>query len=353
MKKRKITMFLAGLTAALLLLVACGEQPAPAPSGAPSAESTPGQAQPTETAPAEKTQIKVGALVGPTGMGFVNLMAADEAGTAANDYDFTLAGAPEDLVGKITSGEIDVAAVPTNMAAVLYNKTSGKVKLAALNTLGVLYIVEKGESIQTIEDLKGKTIVASGQGAVPEYIINYILSANGLEDEVKVEYKSEHSEVAALLGSGGATVAMLPEPFVTSTKLKVEGLRSALDLTEEWAKASEKKGASDSVVSMGGIIVRTEFLEENQAAFDAFLAEYKASIDAAGSDVAGTAKLIVQYEIMAAEKAAEMALPGCNIVYVDGEEMKASLANFLNVLHEANPQSVGGTLPADDFYYVK
>ncbi len=344
MKKRKITILLAGLLAVAMLFAACGGQAVPATS-APAAES----AAPSQA----KTEVKVGALIGPTGMGLVNLMDAGEKGTTANKYTFTLAGAPEDLVGKITSGEIDVAAVPTNLAAVLYNKTGGKVQMAALNTLGVLYIVEKGDSIKSIEDLKGKTIVASGQGSTPEYIINYILKAYGLQDQVKVEYKSEHSEVAALLASGKATVAMLPEPFVSSTKLKVQGLNTALNLTDEWTKASEKLGEKGSVVSMGCIVVRTGFLEKNKQAFDQFLEEYKASVEAANKDVKTSAGLIVKYGIMTAENAAEMALPNCGIVYIDGDEMKTSISNFLDVLYAANPQAVGGKMPGDDFYYKK
>ena len=208
----------------------------------PAQQQTPGTPAEPETpeAPAEKIDIRVAALKGPTAMGMVKLMDDAEKGEGANNYIFTLAGAPDELTGPIIQGEFDIAAVPTNLAAVLYNKTEGKVKLAALNTLGVLYVVERGDTIQSVADLKGKTIYSSGQGAVPEYALNYVLEKNGLKpgEDVTVEYKSEHAEIATLLAAGNAQVALLPQPFVTATLAQNENLRVALDLTEAWDAAT-------------------------------------------------------------------------------------------------------------------
>ena len=353
MKRTFVSMICLVLAVFLLAGCAAGEQASPSVSPSDTAgQSASPSASPSES-PAEKTTVKVAALSGPTGMGMVKLMKDNDDKTTTNDYEFTLAGAPEEIVGKVTSGEIDIAAVPTNLAATLYQKTNGGVQMAALNTLGVLYIVDKGEEINSVADLKGKTIYASGQGSTPEYILNYILEANGIADDVKVVYKSEHAEVASLLASGEATVALLPEPFVTATKAKVEGLETALDITKEWENASKLEDAEGSVVSMGCIVVRSEFAQQNKEALDAFLEEYKASIEYVNANGQDAAELVVSYGIMENAKPAAAALPKCNIVYVDGQEMKESISNFFEVLYQANPASIGGKLPDDAFYYTK
>lgn len=300
--------------------------------------------------PKEKTTIKIAALKGPTGLGMLKLMSDNEAKTAANNYQFTIASAADEIVSKISSGEVDAAAVPTNLAAALYNKTNGKVQLAALNTLGVLYVVVNGENVSSIKDLKGKTIVSSGQGAIPEYAFNYILKANGLEigKDVKVEYKVEHSEVASLLISGKAKIAVLPEPFVTQVTTKNKAVKVALNITKEWDKAVNSK----SVLTMGCLIVRKDFAEKNKEAFNKFLDEYKASATYTNSNVDAASVLSQKYDIMPAA-VAKKAIPNCNIVYIDGTEMKSKTADFLNVLFKANPKSVGGKIPSEDFYYSK
>ena len=298
----------------------------------------------------EKATIKVAALKGPTGLGMLKLMSDNDAKTAANNYQFSLVSAPDEIVAKISSGEIDVAAAPTNLAATLYNKTSGKVQLAALNTLGVLSIVSNGETISSIKDLKGKTIVTSGQGAIPEYALNYILKQNGLEvgKDVKVEYKAEHSEVATLVISGKAKIVMLPEPFVTQVTTKNKAVKVALDITKEWDKVVNSK----SVLTMGCLIVRKDFAEKNKDAFNKFLEEYKASADYTNANVEAAAALSEKYDIMPAA-VAKKAIPNCHIVYIDGTELKSKTADFLNVLFKANPKSVGGKMPGEDFYYTK
>ena len=299
----------------------------------------------------ERAAVRVGGLKGPTAMGMVKLMEEDAAGTTANDYEFTLAGSADEINPLLIKGELDIAAVPTNVASVLYNKTEGQVEILALNTLGVLYVVENGNTIQSVEDLRGKTIYSTGKGATPEYALNYILGENGLTagTDVTVEYKSEHSELASLLAAGQADLAVLPQPFVTSVLAKNPDVRIALNLTEEWDKVTE----DGSKLTMGALVVRKDFAESNPEAVRNFLKEYQASTqyvtDEANLDDA--AALIEQYGIISAA-VAKQALPYCNIVCITGEEMRTAAEGFLSILAKANPQSVGGTLPAENFYYI-
>lgn len=353
MKLKKAICLMAALVLVLAMAVACAapEASVPVESSEPAAPSETVSVQPEASAetsePAEKTPMRLAALKGPTGMGMSKLTADAGAGATANDYDIQLAAAAEDITALLLNGEVDAAAVPTNLAAVLYQKTGGAIQVAALNTLGVLYVLEKGESIQSFADLKGKTIAAAGQGATPEYVMNYLLEANGLAGEVQVEYYSEHSEVNTLMASGEADVILVPEPFVTAALSKIEGARIALNITEEWAKVTG--GASD--MTMGCLVVRREYAEQNQKAFDTFLEEYAASAAYVNENPAEAAELIAAQGIMAEAALAEKAIPNCNIVCVTGEEMKISMRAFLQVLFDAEPKSVGGALPEDDFYY--
>jgi ABC-type nitrate/sulfonate/bicarbonate transport systems, periplasmic components len=319
-------------------------------SSAPAASSAVSSTAPASSAPSEKTTIKLAALKGPTGLGMLKLMSDNDAKTAAENYVFTLAASPDEIVSKISSGEVDVAAVPTNLAATLYNKTNGKIQLAAVNTLGVLSLLTTDDSIKSVKDLRGKTVYASGQGSTPEYAIDYILKQNGLEvgKDVTVKYSSEHAELATQMISGKVTLAVLPEPFVTQVTVKNKNVKIALDLTKEWNKAAGEK----SILTMGCLIVRKDFADQNKAAFDVFLDEYKASAEYTNSNVADAAALSEKYDIMPAA-VAQKAIPNCNIVYMDGSEMKSKIPDFLSVLFQANPKSVGGKLPGDDFYYQK
>ncbi len=289
------------------------------------------------------------ALKGPTGMGMVKLMEDDELGKSINDYNFTLTGAPDEVVGMITTGQVDIAAVPTNLAATLYKKTGGKIKIIANNTLGVLYIVTNGVEITNINDLRGKTIYATGQGTTPEYILNYVLKQNGLVvgKDVKVEYKAEHSELATLVAAGKVEIALLPQPFVTSVLMQNKNVKIALDMTNEWKKVSGEKA---SALVMGSIIVRSEFLDKNKAVVDSFLKEYAASTEYVNNNIDKSAALIEKFDIMKTTPA-KVAIPKSSITYIDGSKMKSMTSGFLDVLFKANPKSVGGELPDENFYY--
>lgn len=304
---------------------------------------------PVTTAPAVKTDVNVFAIKGPTGIGMVNLMKANDDKTADNNYTFQVVSSPEDVVAKISTGEADIAAVPTNLAATLYNKTSGKVQMLAVNTLGVLYMLEDGDTIHSVADLKGKTIYSTGQGSNPEYVLRYILSQNGIDPDkdVTLVFKSENDELATLLASGEAQVALVPEPVVSTVKAKKDTLRTALDMTEEWDKAS----GGESQLMMGCVIVRKEFAEQNAAAVEAFLTEYQASVEKASADLDGTAALCEQYGIIPKAAVAKAAIPGCALTYVDGSAMMDDIRGYFDVLFAANPKSIGGALPDDAFYY--
>ena len=288
----------------------------------------------------------VAALKGPTAMGMVKMM-DDDAGAR---YNFEICAAADEITPRLVRGEIDIAALPANLAAVLYNRTEGTLEVLAVNTLGVLYIAERGDSIHSVEDLRGRTVYSAGKGSTPEFALNYILRENGLETgkDVTVEYKSEHSECLAALMADSAAAALLPQPFITTALTKTEDMRVALDLTQEW-DALQSEGGSAMIT--GVAVARREFVEENPEAVAAFLEDYASSVAYAGVDVSGAAQLIEKYDIVPAA-VAEKALPGCNICCITGEEMKGKLSGYLEVLHAADPASVGGALPGDDFYYV-
>ena len=308
-------------------------------------------------APAKKGDVRLGVLAGPTGMGAAKLLQDGAEGKTQNNYTHTLFNAPDEVTAKLISGELDIAAVPTNLAAVLYQKTKGGVQLLALNTLGVLHLVSSADNviIRGVEDLVNQTIYSSGQGAVPEYVLNFLLDSYGIRDKVTVVYEAEHDAVVAALASGKAKIAVLPEPKVTAALTQVEGLRKELDLTLEWNKAAEKAGAAGSILSMGCVVVRTEFAKENLQAVQSFLKEYQASIEYMkdSANLEAAAQLCEDYGIIPKAAVAKKAMAGANLCFVSGEEMKAQIAPFYQILFNYNPSSVGGALPDDGFYYGK
>ena len=306
---------------------------------------------PAEETPAEESvNVRVAALKGPTAMGMVKLMSdseSAEADTAGSTYEFTLAASADEVSPKLMQGELDIACVPANLASVLYNRTEGGIVTLAVNTLGVLYIVENGNAVQSMADLAGKTIVASGKTSTPEYALRYLLSENGIDPDtgLTIDWKSEHSECVAALASGTATVAMLPQPFVTVAQTQLPDLRIALDLTEEWDALD-----NGSAMLTGVVVARADFVAEHPAAVEQFLTSYAESVDWVNDNTADAAALIGGYDIVDAA-VAEKALPYCNIVCITGTEMMDMLSGYLSVLWEQSPESVGGAMPNDDFYY--
>ena len=266
----------------------------------------------------------------------------------ASVYSFNIAASADEITPQLIQGNLDIAAVPANLAAVLYNNTQGAVKVLAINTLGVLYIVERGDSIQSVADLRGKTIYSAGKGSTPEFALNYILQGNGLDPtkDVTIEYKSEHTECLAAILQDETAVAMLPQPFATTAQTKAEDMRIALDLTAEWDKLTQ-----ESSMITGVVVARSAWLEENPEAAAAFMADYQASVEYVNANTAEAAEMIGNLDIVTAE-VAEKALPYCNITYIAGTEMQQKLSGYLNVLFEQDAASVGGKLPDDAFYYV-
>lgn len=335
-KVRAIVSLLLALTLALSL-TACGGQ----------ANSEPEQPETQEELTAAEINLYV--LSGPTGIGAMNLWAASDAGETKNTYHITMPGANDEVVAALSKGDADIAAVATNLAATLYNKTDGGVTVLAVNTLGVLSLLSNGQEAATVSELKGKTIYAPGQGANPEYILRYVLSGNGLDPDkdVTLRFVGEGSELLTVWQSDPEAVILAPQPVATSILMQNENAKTLFDMTEEW----DKIAGDDSTLMMGCVIVRNEFLQANPGAVELFLQEYAASIEKARSDVEGTAVLCEQYGLIPKAALAQKALPSCGLTFVTGAEMKTGLSGYLQVMFDANPKSVGGTLPGDNFYY--
>lgn len=297
-----------------------------------------------------QTTVRVGGLKGPTSMGLLFLQDSFENGEAKGNYEFTMATAADELLPLMIKGELDIALVPANVASVLYNKTEGGVSVIDINTLGVLYMVSGDTSITTPEQLKGKTIYLTGKGTTPDFVLQYVLAGNGIGlDEVTLEYKSEATEVAAVLKENPDAIGLLPQPFVTAACAQNEALQVVMDMNVLWNDLQTEDG---NRMVTGVTVVRNEFLQENEAVVKNFMEEHKASTEAINADVEKGAALAVEAGIIAKEPIAKKAIPNCNIVYIDAEEMKQALSGYLQVLFDKNPESVGGNLPGEDFYYI-
>ncbi len=315
-------------------------------AAADSTETVVAAASETDTS-AEDYVLKVGSLKGPTTMGLVNLMQDSENGEAEGNYEFSMQTQPDELAAQVIKGDVDVALLPANVASVLYNKTEGGVSVIGINTLGVLDVVTGDDSVTSIADFAGRTVYSTGQGATPEYALNYLLEQYGVTD-CTIEFKSEAAEVAAVLANDSTAVAVLPQPFATSALLQNDALHIAFSLTDAWDEVTE----DGSALITGVTIVRNEILETYPEEVDRFLTEAAASAAEANEDVEGTAELVAAYGILEKAPVAQQALPNCHIVCITGTEMQDALSGYLNVLYTANAESVGSSLPGDDFYYV-
>ncbi len=297
----------------------------------------------------EEAEVRVGVLKGPTGIGAVEIMDKSE-NNEYEKYSFTLTPDVQDIVARLTNGDLDIGALPTNVAANLYNKTNGDIEIIALNCLGVLYILENGDSIKSVADLKGKTIVTTGQGSNPEYVLNFILRKNGLEPgkDVTIEFK-ESSDVVTTMVSGKADVCMLPVPAATTVLAKNKDVREALDVTAEY----DKVATDGSTLTMGCLVARKSFIEDHPDDIKLFLDRYAKSIEHVLSDVDASAELVAKYEIVGAAAIAKQAIPKCGIVCITGKDIQPAIEGYYQVLFDAAPASIGGKMPAKDFYYVK
>lgn len=333
-RKKTKAVWLVLVMACALLLAACG------------GKETTGTAEGEDAA----VTVRVGSLKGPTSIGLVRLMEESANGEAQNQYAFTMETAADTLLGMMAQGELDIALVPANVASVFYHKTQGGISVIDINTLGVIYMVSSDVSIKGMEDLAGRTICLTGKGTTPDLALQYLLGAYGLSvDDVTLEYKSEATEVAAFLAETPDAVGLLPQPFVTAAMMQNESLQIVLDMTEQWNMA---QGEGGSTLVTGVTIVRNEFLTEHEAAVLSFMADHKASAEYANTETAAAAELVVAQGIIEKAPVAEAAIPYCNIVYIDGAEMKTALSGYLGVLEGQNAEFIGGSLPEDAFYYI-
>lgn len=289
--------------------------------------------------------INVSLLKGPTGMGGAYMWTKSDKGETENEYNISLDTDATTVGPKLMQGEYDIAAIPTNLAASLYQKSQGKVKVIAVNTLGVLYIVTKDGAVDSVDDLKGKTILASGQGTIAEYALNYVLESNDLVigEDVTIEFATEHAESVTKALAGGYDAVLLPEPFVSQISTKDPSFTVGINITEEW----EKTG--DCTLTMGCIAVNSKFYEENKDAVKKFLADYSESVNYVNANIEDAAKLIESHDIMPAA-VAKKAIPNANIVCYTDAEMKTALSSCYKVLFDQNAKIIGGQMPGDDFY---
>ena len=306
----------------------------------------------------EDVHIRIGSLKGPTSMGLVYLMDQADKGETANNYEFTMTAAADELLPSMLSGDLDIILIPANVASVLYNKTEGGVSVIDINTLGVLYMVSGDDTIRSMEDLKGRTVYLTGKGTTPDYVLKYLLKENGLaETDVTLEYKSEATEVAALLAEVPEAIGVLPQPFVTAACAQNEKLSVVMDLTEQWDMVQDEEGSvRDGIKSRlvtGVTVVRNGFLVEHKEAVDKFMEEHAVSAAYANDHVEETAELVAAAGIIEKAPVAVKAIPKCNITYMDGGDMREALSGYLAVLCEQEASSVGGGLPGEDFYYIQ
>ena len=328
----------------VLSITACAQEEAQ-PTAAPTTAATQAPV-PAETAAPAPAPVNVMVLNGTTGFGMANLMDAAANGTAAQEYNFTVETDASNIVAALANGSADIAALPTNAAATVYNKTQGKVQVLALNTLGVLYLVTDGSvTVESMADLAGQTAYAPAQN--PNFIFQYLCQANGLEDVTIDNTYAQPADLNTAVAAGQVSIAVLPEPMVTVARAQNPDLVVALDLTEEW----DKVAPAGSLVQ-GCVVVRKDFVLENAAGVNTFLEEYGASIEALTSDIEGTAAKIEANGIFAKAAVAAKAIPNCNVCFITGADMQAAMSEFLTIMHGVAPASVGGSIPGDDFYCI-
>lgn len=356
--KKTMTMLLACAMTTVVLAGCSGADKTQTTAAETTVEETTTAAETAEETKAETSEakesdadaIRVGSLKGPTTIGLVSLMDKASKGEAEGSYEFTMAADASELAAQMVSGDLDIALVPANLAGVLYQKTKQGVEVIDINTLGVLYVVSSDDSIQSIGDLKGKTLYMTGKGTTPDYVLQYLLSANSMSTaDLTIEYKSEATEVAAVLKENADAIGLLPQPFVTAAMAQNENLKMVLNLTEEWDKIQPENGSS---LVTGVTVCRKEVIEQEPEAVDTFLKEHEESAAYVNANVEEAAQLVAAAGIIEKAPIAAKAIPYCSITYLDGEDMKTRLSGYLEVLFEQDPSSVGGQLPDDGFYYL-
>ncbi len=341
---KKFLSLLLVLTMALLA-VSC--TPASAPTTTPDATNTEVTPEGTTPAPTPST-LTVFAMKGPTGIGMAPIYSDAAAGKTFDTYNFTIAANAQEKLSDLIAGNFDIASVPTNLAATLAKKAPGVYKIAAVNTLGVLYVLDSTDTVKSVQDLKGKKIYATGEGQVPQFALEFVLEKNGLKvgTDVEIEYLADASDVGKLVIAGSAEIAMLPQPYVTQVSAKAEKAKVALDITEEWDKVADE----GSRLMTSCILVNAKTYANNKEAVERFMAEFRKSVTFVNENTKEAADKVVEAGIVADAGLAEKAIPKCNIVCIEGDEMKTSLRAFYEAIFAVNPQLVGGQVPTDEIY---
>ena len=293
-------------------------------------------------------EVRVGSLKGPTSLGLLFLMDSARKGETSLSYEFQMAVGAEELLGMMTRGELDIALVPANVAAVFYQRSDGGIAAVDINTLGVLYLITGDSDVDSVADLEGRTIYLTGKGATPEAALLYLLRQNGLnEEDCTLEYKSEATEVAAVLAENSDALGLLPQPFAAAALMKNQKLKAVLDMNREWERVQD----DGSGMVTGVTVVRREFLEAHEDRVKEFLRDHQESAAAINGNPEEGAALAVEAGIVTGEETAVQAIPLCNITCITGTEMKERLQGYLEVLADFRRELVGGSLPGEDFYY--
>lgn len=334
---RRDFIAIAGGMSAGAVLSACSHQ-----------EKTPVGSAETKSESSE-VAVRVATLKGPTSMGLAKLQKDVQDGKSEHSYEFKMYTNPADeVLPLLVKGEVDIACLPANVAALAYNKTKGAVQVIDLNTLSVLYVVSADGDITQLKDLTERTLYVPNQGASPDYVMQFLLANEGVTDQVTIQYVSEPTEIIAALAKDPTAAGVLPEPFVTAALTKNDSLKRVLNLNSEWTRAVN----DDSGLVTGVTVVRSEFVKQNSDLVDQFLQDHAESVAAVIADPQIYGEVVAELGIVDAAPIATQAIPYCNLVCLTGDQMRESLEGYLKVLFEANPKSVGGQLPQDDFYFI-
>lgn len=314
------------------LITSCSQtnqnQPAPKPSA-------------SET---KKQNVVIAGLKGPTSIGMIKLI--DEKALNDNKYnvEYVAESAPDALMAKIIGGEIQISSLPINLASTIYNKTNGEIQIAAVNTIGNLYIIGNSDII-SLDDLKGKTLAISSKGATHDYAMNYILANKKLSEEVTIKYFPDHASLAQSVIGEDSKVALLPQPFVTQALVNNNKVKILLDLNKEW------KSVTDIELYTGCIVVNKKFAQNNKEFVKNFFSQYKISVDWVNNNPKDAALLVEKNGIMLNATIIEKAIPYSGITFKKAFEDKDNLNKFYKILFDSNPASIGGKLPDEGFYY--
>ncbi|WBW98302.1 ABC transporter substrate-binding protein [Oceanirhabdus sp. W0125-5] len=305
----------------------------------------------TKNNPKEPVSVSIASLKGPTSIGMIKLIDDDTSITSDNvSVSIEVIPSPDLLVPRLLNEELDIAAVPVNVASKVYNATKGKYEVAVINTLGVLYIVSNDESLDSIEDLKGQTIYCGTPGATPDFILQNLMNKNGLipDENIIIDYSLKNSELAQAVISGDVQYAILPEPFATMVSLKNKNIKRSINIQDEWNKVEKS-----AEIIMGALVIKKEFREKNSEFINKFLDEYENSVSWVNDNPVDGGKLLEKHEILPNSKIAELSIPNCNVVYIDAQSKQDEIINFLKILYDFDKKSVGGNLPDEKFFMEK